>query len=70
MTDEQESTHYLSAEEMQVLKFAVRRQLSRWANKRNPSAERKAERAALQRVLHALDNDAFAGGCDLHVPSH
>lgn len=38
MTTERESPRCLSAEEMRVLKFAVRRQLSRWANRRNPSA--------------------------------
>jgi hypothetical protein len=60
-----EPTQYLSADEMQVLKFAVRRQLTRWANKRNPNADRRAQRAALQRVLHVVDDNAFAGGCDL-----
>jgi hypothetical protein len=69
MSGEQEPTQRLSAEEMRVLKFAVRRQLSRWANRRNPSAEQRARRAALHRVLHILKDDAFAGGCDLHVPS-
>jgi hypothetical protein len=69
MTAERQPTHYLSANEMRVLKFAVRRQLTRWANKRNPSAEQRAQRATLQRVLHVLDDNAFAAGCDLHVPS-
>jgi len=69
MTDEHEPTRYLSADEMRALKFAVRRQLSRWANKRNPNAEQQAQRATLQQVLHILEYNAFAGGCDLHVPS-
>jgi len=69
MTDEHEPTRYLSADEMRVLKFAVRRQLSRWANKRNPNAEQQAQRATLQQALRVLEDDAFAGGCDLHVPS-
>jgi hypothetical protein len=69
MTDEHEPTQYLSADEMRVLKFAVRRQLTRWANKRNPSADQQAQRATLQQVLHILDDNAFAAGCDLHVPS-
>jgi hypothetical protein len=68
MTAEHEPTQYLSAEEMRVLKFAVRRQLTRWASRRHPNAEQRAQRATLQRVLHVLDNDAFVGGCDLHVP--
>lgn len=69
MTAEHEPPCRLSAEEMRVLKFAVRRQISRWANRRNPSAEQRVQRATLQRVLHILKDDAFAGGCDLHVPS-
>jgi hypothetical protein len=69
MTPEHEPTQYLSADEMRVLKFAVRRQITRWANKRNPNAEQRAQRATLQQVLHVLENDAFAGGCDLHVPT-
>ena len=69
MTAEHESPRCLSAEEMRVLKFAVRRRLSRWANRRNPSAEQRAQRATLHRVLHILKDDAFAGGCGLHVPS-
>jgi hypothetical protein len=69
MTGEHEPTQYLSADEMRVLKFVVRRQLSRWANKRNPTAEQQAQRAMLQQVLHVLEDGAFAGGCDLHVPT-
>jgi hypothetical protein len=69
MTAEHEPMCCLSAEEMRVLKFTVRRQLSRWANRRNPSAEQRVQRATLHRVLHILDDDAFVGGCALHVPS-
>lgn len=69
MSTEQQPTHHLSANEMRVLKFAVRRQLTRWANKRNPNTEQRAQRATLQRVLHVLDDNAFAAGCHLHVPS-
>jgi hypothetical protein len=68
MTTEHEPTRYLSADELRVLKFAVRRQITRWANKRNPNADQQSQRATLQRVLHALDDDAFAAGCNLHVP--
>ena len=68
MTDEREPTQFLSADEMRVLKFAVRRQITRWANRRNPNAEQRAQRATLQQVLHVLEDNAFAGGCDLHVP--
>jgi hypothetical protein len=68
MTAEHEPVRCLSAEEMRALKFAVRRQLSRWANRRNPSAEQRVQRATLHRVLHILKDDAFAGGCDLRVP--
>jgi hypothetical protein len=63
-----EPTQYLSAEEMRVLKFPVRRQISRWANKRNPTAEQQAQRAKLQQVLHVPEDD-FVGGCDLRVPT-
>jgi len=69
MTDEHEPTRYLSGDEMRVLKFAVRRQLTRWANQSNPNADQQAQRATLQQMLHILDDNAFAGGCDLHVPS-
>jgi hypothetical protein len=68
MTAEQQP-HYLSATEMRVLKFAVRRQLTRWANKRNPNTDQQAQRATLQRVLRVLDDNAFTAGCNLHVPS-
>jgi len=68
VTDKREPTQFLSADEMRVLKFAVRRQITRWANRRNPNAEQRAQRATLQQVLHVLEDDAFAGGCDLHVP--
>jgi hypothetical protein len=69
MTDERVPAHFLSADELRVLKFAVRRQLTRWANRRNPSAEQRAQRDTLQQILHVLDYHAFADGCDLHVPS-
>lgn len=69
MTDDPAPTHFLSSDEMRVLKFVVRRQLSRWANKRNPTPEQRAQRAMLQQILHVLEDDAFAGGCDLHAPS-
>jgi hypothetical protein len=69
MTAKHEPTQYLSAEEMRVLKFAVRRQITRWANKRHPNAEQHAQRATLQQILHVLQDDAFAGGCSLHAPS-
>ena len=68
MNDKREPTQFLSADEMRVLKFAVRRQITRWANRRNPNAEQRAQRATLQQVLHVLEDDAFDGGCDLHVP--
>jgi len=68
VNDKREPTQFLSADEMRVLKFAVRRQITRWANRRNPNAEQRAQRATLQQVLHVLEDDAFAGGCDLHVP--
>jgi hypothetical protein len=69
MTAEHEPTQYLSAEEMRVLKFAVRRQLTRWASRRDPNAEQRAQRATLQRVLQVLEHDAFAKGCCLYGSS-
>jgi len=69
VTDEREPMQSLSADEMRVLKFAVRRQITRWANRRNPNSEQRAQRATLQQVLHVLEDDAFTSGCDLRVPS-
>jgi hypothetical protein len=69
MTDKHGPTHFLAADEIRILKFVIRRQLSRWANKRNPTPEQRAQRATLQQILHVLNDDAFVDGCDLHVPS-
>jgi hypothetical protein len=69
MTDEHGPTQYLSADEMRVLRFAVRRQLTRWANKHDLDAGQQAQRATLQQVLNILEDNAFVGGCDLYVPS-
>ena len=58
----------LSAEEIVVLKFAAHRQLARWAHKRELSPRQRAKRTSLVGAVRALDDHAFARGCELHVP--
>ena len=58
----------LTGEEILALKFAAHRQLARWANKPKLSSHQHDQRSALKRAVRVLQNQAFAGGCELHVP--
>jgi hypothetical protein len=69
MSDGRQPPHKLSAREMRVLKFAVRRQITRLGQQAQPERRATGAAATLQRVLHVLEGDAFADGCDLHLPS-
>jgi hypothetical protein len=57
----------LSGDEILALKFAAHRQLSRWANRTGLSAHQHAQRAALKRAVQALQDKAFAHGCELQA---
>lgn len=57
----------LSGEEVAALRFAVHRQLARWANKPRLSADQHARRNALKRAVGVLHEHQFAHGCVLHA---
>jgi len=57
----------LSDDEVQALKFAAHRQLTRWANKRDLQPHHRVQRAALARAARIVGAQAFARGCGLHV---
>jgi hypothetical protein len=57
----------LTAEQVLALKFAAHRQLARWAGK-PLQPRRRAQRTALVGAVRALEDRAFAGGCELHAP--
>jgi hypothetical protein len=67
MTDE--ARRRLSGAELDALRFAARRQLARWSNKRQLSPNQQAQRPALTRAVRVLQDDAFTGGCELHRPT-
>jgi hypothetical protein len=58
----------LSREQVLVLKFAVHRQLARWANKPKLSEHQHGRRSALIGAVRVLEDKAFAHGCELCVP--
>ncbi|MGH2941445.1 MAG: hypothetical protein ACRDLN_01530 [Solirubrobacteraceae bacterium] len=58
----------LSRAELDALRFAGRRQLARWSSKPQLSPNQQAQRGALKQAVRILEDDAFTGGCDLHVP--
>jgi len=66
MTDEPAAR--LSGDEVVALKFAAHRQLSRWARP-GLSTHQHAQRAALRRAVRALQEKAFARGCELRAVS-
>ncbi|MGH2943931.1 MAG: hypothetical protein ACRDLN_14270 [Solirubrobacteraceae bacterium] len=68
MSDASAAAH-LSGDEVRALRFAVHRQLARWAKKPRLSPEQHARRNALKRAVAALHHEAFADGCDLHAPT-
>jgi hypothetical protein len=56
----------LSGEEITVLTFAARRQLTRWANRgRDLLPRERAQRAALIRAIRVLEDRTLATGCEL-----
>ncbi len=55
----------LSGDEIAALTFAARRQLTRWANKREMQPRERAQRTALIRAVRVLEARAFADGCEL-----
>lgn len=60
---------HLSGEDVQAVRFAVHRQLARWAKNPRLSPAQGARRDALKRAVRVLHDPAFAHGCDLHAPS-
>ena len=64
-----EPTHRLSREEVQALKFAVHRQLARWAKNNQLRPRQREQRAALVRAVRVLEDQAFADGVELCATS-
>ena len=64
-----ESAPRLSGDQILALKFAAHRQLARWANKPQLSAHQHGQRSALKGAVQILQDQAFARGCELRVPS-
>lgn len=60
-------TPRLSGDEIRALRFAARRQLTRWANRGELQQNEHAQRAALIRAVRVFDDRAFAGGCELRA---
>ena len=63
-----EPTARLSGEQIVALKFAVHRQLARWANKPKLSEHQHDRRSVLIDAVRLLEGKAFAHGCELRVP--
>jgi hypothetical protein len=57
----------LSGDEIAMLTFAARRQLTRWANRGDLQPREREQRAALIRAVRVLDDRALAGGCELRA---
>jgi hypothetical protein len=64
-----QSPYWLAADEMMALKFAARRQLTRWANTPSLQPRQRVQRRALARAVRILEHKALAHGCELHVPT-
>ncbi|MGH2942517.1 MAG: hypothetical protein ACRDLN_07070 [Solirubrobacteraceae bacterium] len=58
---------HLSREQLQALRFAGHRQLTRWARRRDLQPRQHAQRAALICALDVLDDAIFATGCELRA---
>jgi hypothetical protein len=58
----------LSGEQVLALNFAAHRQLARWSNKPKLSPHQRGQRTALKSAVLVLQDQAFAGGCELRVP--
>jgi hypothetical protein len=54
-----EPKQHLSREQLQALKFAAHRQLTRWARRRDLKPRQQAQRAALICALDILEDTAF-----------
>jgi hypothetical protein len=63
-----EPTPRLSGDHVLALKFAAHRQLARWSNKPKLSPHQHGQRSALKGAVRILQDQAFAGGCELRVP--
>lgn len=59
---------HLSGDQVLALRFAAHRQLSRWADKPRLSSHQHTQRSALRHAVRVLQDQAFAGGCELRVP--
>jgi hypothetical protein len=64
-----EAVAQLTREQVLALKFAARRQLARWSNKRGLSSHQQGQRVALSAAASVLQAEAFANGCELRAPS-
>jgi hypothetical protein len=60
-------TRRLSGDEIAVLRFAARRQLTRWANRQNLQPRERRQRTSLIRAVRVLDDRALASGCELRA---
>jgi hypothetical protein len=60
-----EPTPRLSGDQILALKFAAHRQLARWSNKPKLSPHQHGQRSALKGAVRILQDQAFAGGCEL-----
>jgi hypothetical protein len=65
MTDQ--ATDRLSGDQVLALRFAARRQLARWSTKPQLSPHQRTQRSALKGAARVLQDNAFAGGCELHA---
>jgi hypothetical protein len=58
----------LSGDEITMLTFSARRQLTRWAHRGDLQPREREQRAALIRAVRVLDGRALADGCELRAP--
>jgi hypothetical protein len=66
MSDD-EPTHRLSGDEIAMLKFAGRRQLTRWASRHQLQPDEQARRDTLIGAVRVLENPVYAAGCELRA---
>jgi hypothetical protein len=62
-----DATHRLSGEEVEALRFAMRRQLTRWANKGPLQQSERQRRDALAAAARVLDDKTFAHGIEVRA---
>ncbi|MDQ3092305.1 MAG: hypothetical protein M3R46_11755 [Actinomycetota bacterium] len=63
----QQPTRCLSGDEITALMFAARRQLTRWANRRDLQPRELVQRTALIRAVRVLEDSAFNDSCELRA---